>query len=158
RDSSTKDSEIVKRVTFLIDVDSASRPKGISATEEEKRKTLAKALQVKAYFESLGWPKPLFADSGNGYHLRFYIDLPNDENSKKLLENCLKALAAIFTDDENKIDTTVFNASRICKIYGTLAAKGDSTPDRPHRICRILEDGDSTTVSTEHLRALASKY
>ena len=78
-------------------------------------------------------------------------------NSRNLLENCLRALDAIFNDSENKIDTTVFNASRICEIYGMLAAKGDSTPDRPHRVCRILEDGDSAIVTLDQLRALASE-
>jgi len=27
----------------------------------------------------------------------------------------------------------VFNPARICKLYGTLSRKGDSTPERPHR-------------------------
>ena len=156
--NTTSDREIVRRFTFLIDVDSATRPTGISATEEEKKKTLVKALEVKEYLESRGWPKPLFADSGNGNHLRFRVDLPNDERSKQLLGNCLAALAAEFNDGDNKIDTKVFNASRICKIYGTLAAKGDDVPSRPHRICCILEEGDSANATLEQLQALADDY
>jgi len=157
KDNSTSDKDIVRRFTLLVDVDSATRPTGISATEEEKKITLAKALQVKAYLESLGWPKPLFGDSGNGNHLRSRVDLPNDDASRDLITNCLKALADKFNDDVTKIDITVSNASRVCKIYGTLSAKGDNMPDRPHRICRILEDGDPTTVTLEQLKALADE-
>jgi hypothetical protein len=37
-----------------------------------------------------------------------------------------------------KIDQKVFNASRITKAYGTMACKGDSIPERPHRISRMF--------------------
>ena len=55
------------------------------------------------------------------------------------VESVLKALAYRFDTDQVKVDTTVANAARISKVYGTLAAKGDSTKDRPHRLARILE-------------------
>ena len=32
-----------------------------------------------------------------------------------------------------------FNPARIWKLYGTLAAKGDPTPERPHRLSRLVE-------------------
>jgi len=33
----------------------------------------------------------------------------------------------------------VFNPARIWKLYGTVSRKGDSIPERPHRLARILE-------------------
>ena len=56
---------------------------------------------------------------------------------------CLKALAARFDDAHGQtqpvtVDTGVGNAARISKIYGTWVMKGDATPERPHRIARIL--------------------
>lgn len=33
----------------------------------------------------------------------------------------------------------VFNASRIVKLYGTRACKGQPTPERPHRDSRVIE-------------------
>src|SRR5262249_32077297 len=42
------------------------------------------------------------------------------------------------SDDAVKVDTSVSNAARIWKLYGTMACKGDSTPDRPHRMASIL--------------------
>ena len=37
------------------------------------------------------------------------------------------------------MDVRNFNASRIWKCYGTIARKGDSTADRPHREASILD-------------------
>jgi hypothetical protein len=51
----------------------------------------------------------------------------------------LLALAQRFDTDAVKIDRAVFNASRICKVPGTVARKGDNTKDRPHRRARLLE-------------------
>ena len=41
-----------------------------------------------------------------------------------------------------KIDRTVFNPSRILKAYGSIARKGESTEDRPHRAARLLNIPD----------------
>ena len=38
-----------------------------------------------------------------------------------------------------KLDTTVFNAARIWKVYGTKVCKGDELGGRRHRLARILE-------------------
>jgi hypothetical protein len=46
-------------------------------------------------------------------------------------------LASIFSDDHTIVDVTSFNASRVWKVYGTIAAKGSSTAERPHRVAMI---------------------
>ena len=56
-----------------------------------------------------------------------------------LVQHVLQALDARFSTERVKIDTSVYNAARICKVYGTLARKGDNRPDRPHRRAKILE-------------------
>jgi hypothetical protein len=38
-----------------------------------------------------------------------------------------------------KIDQSVHNPARLCKVPGTWARKGDNTTDRPHRIAQFLE-------------------
>jgi hypothetical protein len=43
-----------------------------------------------------------------------------------------------FTDNLVGVDGTTINAGQIWKLYGTMARKGDSTADRPHRMARIL--------------------
>jgi hypothetical protein len=156
--STTSDKDVLKRAALVVDIDSDIRAKGISATNEEKESALILANKVKEFLVLSGWPNPLLADSGNGYHLRWNIDLPNDQDSRYLVEGVLKSLAQKFNDGINKIDTVLYNASRICKLYGTLSAKGADMPDRPHRINYILEDGDSTIVPKEKLLEIAGDY
>jgi hypothetical protein len=154
----TSDKDILKRSGLVIDVDSATRASGISATDEEKVTSQELALKVKQFLISEGWPEPIFADSGNGYHLRWNIDLPNDADSRNLIDSFLKTLAEKFNDGVNKIDTTLSNASRICKIYGTLSAKGVSIPSRPHRLNFIIDDGSGVIVSKEQLEKITGDY
>ena len=68
------------------------------------------------------------------------IGLTNTEENIKLVEKVLKALAYLFDTDDVKVDTSNFNPSRICKLYGTRAQKGADTAERPHRMSRIIGD------------------
>ena len=67
----------------------------------------------------------ILADSGNGAHILVRIDLPNDDPSKELIERCIAAIFFRFNDNLESVDQTVTNASRIWKLYGTLACKGE---------------------------------
>jgi hypothetical protein len=135
----TNDSpdNVVHRNWLLIDCDPV-RPANISSTDEEKKAAKQLASEVRNHLRSLGWPEPVACDSGNGYHLLCRVGLPNDAESHSLLESVLKALAARFDTSAIKIDQKVFNASRITKAYGTQACKGDSIPERPHRVSRMF--------------------
>lgn len=146
--AATSDQHITRLRWLLIDID-PERPAGISATEEEHEAALLQAGRIKEALHELGWPDPLEADSGNGAHLLYAIDLPVEEGTKEtgLLHRVLKGLAARFDKQSAQeedpaprvlIDQTVFNPSRICKLYGTRACKGDHTPERPHRMARLL--------------------
>jgi P4 family phage/plasmid primase-like protien len=155
--NTTADKNITRRRRFLVDADPV-RPAGISSTDEEKAAAHEVALAVREYLSSCGWPAPILADSGNGYHLLYRVDLPNDDDSKRLIENCLKALAARFDTPAVSVDRGVYNAARISKVYGTLAAKGSDTPDRPHRRSRLVDVPDTLVpVSRELLETLAAE-
>ena len=93
-------------------------------------------VEVDSFLNEQGWPAPIIGDSGNGSHLDFLIDLPADDGG--LVHRVLKVLASMFDDEAVSIDTKVGNASRICKLYGTLAAKGAHTIDRPHRVSKLI--------------------
>jgi hypothetical protein len=134
--STTGDQHITSRCWFYIDLD-PGRASGVSATEEEKALAYVRARDVYIFLRERGWPTSIIADSGNGYHLLYPIDLPAKDEG--LIERVLAALAARFDDDNVKIDQAVGNPARICKLYGTLAAKGDDTPERPHRLSKILK-------------------
>jgi hypothetical protein len=153
----SSDADILKRITLPIDFDPV-RPSGISSNEAEKQAALERAWACQTWLTAQGWPDPVFADSGNGAHLLYAIDLPNNDASTALVKGCLATLSTLFSDAEVKVDTSTGNASRIFKLYGTLARKGDPTDERPHRRAAIISAPSTRqTVSQEHLDALVAK-
>ncbi|TWU27568.1 YfjI family protein [Bythopirellula polymerisocia] len=150
---STSDNDIKRRRWLLIDCD-AVRPAGISASDEEHEAALARARRIYGYLSKRGWPEPIVADSGNGGHLLYLIDLPRGDEG--LVQRVLAALAELFDDDIVKVDVKVANPARIWKLYGTLACKGDNIPFRPHRMSKILSaPGTLVEVSLRQLESAA---
>jgi len=153
-DLTTADSDIIARRWLLIDLD-AVRPSGISATGAEHAVALARARAMRAWLTEQGWPEPIYADSGNGGHLLYRVDLPATDGG--VVQNVLRALAFRFDDALVVVDQTCYNPARISKIYGSLACKGDSTPERPHRLARILAaPAELTPVPHALLAAVAA--
>ena len=152
---STQDTHIVARLWLLIDAD-AQRPSGISATAAEHEAAVERVREIYRYLKGQGWPDPIAADSGNGAHLMYRIELPTDDGG--LVQQCLHVLARRFDDDTVKVDQTVFNPARIWKLYGTLTCKGDNTAERPHRMARILNAPSTLgTVPLPKLEALVAE-
>ena len=92
-DDTTSDSDIIAYRWFLVDVD-PKRKSGISSTNEELEAAKLTASRIKEYLNILGFKKPIEALSGNGCHLLYAIDLPNNDENEKLLKQCLYALDA----------------------------------------------------------------
>lgn len=145
--NTTEDAAILKRHWLPIDVDPV-RFAGISSSNEEKEEAKLVMNDMRYWLTTHGWPSPVRATSGNGYHLLYRIDLPNDEPSTELVKSVLAALGLKFDNDEAHVDGTLYNASRILKAYGSVATKGDSTPTRPHRFAGLV-------VPTEPIRAVS---
>jgi hypothetical protein len=148
------DQHISRRRWLYVDVDPV-RIAGIGATDAEKASAFAVADVLRRHLAELGYPDPIFADSGNGCHLFYAVDLPVDDGG--LVKRCLETLAEQFDTADAKVDISVYNAARIAKIPGTIARKGDATPDRPHRRGRIIEAPEIQLVSMELLEALGGK-
>ena len=144
RDAASKDSDILLRRWLLIDCDPV-RPSGISATNEEHALAFDKAIEIREGLKSMGWPEPIVCDSGNGAQLMYRVDLPCDDEG--LVQSCLKELAKA-NSEQLQIDQTVHNPARIWRIPGTMNCKGDSLPERPHRLATILE-------APEHLESIS---
>ena len=136
--STTNDTDIERRRWLSIDFDPV-RPAGISSTDEEHELAMDRARKVRDYLSSQGWPPGVLSDSGNGAHLVYRIDLPNDGEAGKTVEDSLKSLDLLFSDGQVSVDVTTFNAARIWKVYGTLARKGGNLEERPHRIAHIVD-------------------
>ncbi len=144
----TTDAEITRRVVLLLDFD-AIRPAGIPATDSEHTMAIDRARAARDRLHGVGFPPPVLADSGNGAHLVYRVDLPRDD--KGLLKRCLEGAAFLFDDIAVQVDRTVYNAARIWKMYGTLARKGDGAPGQPHRYALILDAPEQLDVVPEKL-------
>jgi hypothetical protein len=141
----TSDADILRRRWLLIDFDPA-RPSGISSTNSEHGRAVSAACGAWDDLRGAGFPDPVVADSGNGAHLLYRVDLPNDSHAADLVKSILAGVASRCAADDITVDQAVFNAGRITKIYGTMVCKGDNLPDRPHRRSRLLEIPDELPV------------
>lgn len=140
RGAGAGDADIAMRRWLLCDIDAQRDASGISSTDSEKKAAEQLASQVYRYLaEHLGADCLLVCDSGNGYHLVIRLDdIPADDASRRVCEQLLAKLAEQFDNERAKVDRTTFNASRICALWGTVKRKGDSIPDRPHRLTKLL--------------------
>ncbi len=133
--SETTDANVLRRKWLLLDVD-PKRPSGISATDAEREAARQTAAQIREAVTEHGFPPPVVASSGNGWHLMWRVDLEADS---PLPERFLKAVAAQYDSPSVTIDLTVFNPARIWRLYGALNCKGEDMPLRPHRVARLEE-------------------
>jgi len=161
--TTSSDRDIIRRNWLLIDLDT-DRPSNVSSTDAELQVAIDRAKVIIAWLEDeLAFSPGIRAHSGNGIHLMYRVDLPNDDASEKLVHECIAAIGAKHGGNGILIDQTVFNAARIWKLYGTIARKGESTADRPHRrSCLWKTKGDFPTfgaigvVPVETLKQLAA--
>lgn len=126
-EDTTSDNEILTFTCLAIDID-PKRPSGISSSDKELSLAAKKAGPIAELFTGLEIPfgKGM---SGNGYHLVTPINpLGCSEENIEAYKQLGDILAAYFGTD-----TTIYNPSRIWKLYGTIARKGDNTENRPHR-------------------------
>lgn len=133
----TSDSNVIAYRWLPIDVDPV-RPSGISSSDSELQEALTLRDTVSEWIiENLHFPKPIKGMSGNGGHALFRLsDLPVNKTNEAFIKNTLEGLAQRFNTHRVTIDTKVFNPSRIWKVYGTTASKGDELPRNHYREAR----------------------
>lgn len=153
RNPTTADTDIVRRRWLLIDCD-PRRASGVSSSNAEHESALAKAREIRDGLSSLGWADPIMTDSGNGAQLMYRIDLPADDG--ELVRRVIGEIAKA-SSEQVAIDTSVHNPARIWRLPGTMNCKGDSIPERPHRMARILDEPqDIVPVSREQMQDIVS--
>jgi len=139
--AATADTDIVRRVWLPIDIDPV-RASGISSTPDEIEAARQCAVEAEKYVVKKFGVKPdLRGFSGNGFHILYRIDFPNDDAAKIEVKRFIDKVADHFPDERVKIDRGVFNAARIWKLYGTTARKGDDVPQlgRVHRRALLID-------------------
>lgn len=135
--STTNDNDIESRSWILLDFD-PERPSDTNATDEEIKWAEGKMTRVYRFLRDEGFNEPIVAFSGNGYHLYYSVMRSNDAENTATVKAFLNALDMLFSDEHVKIDTSVFNASRIAKVIGTMSSKGANTATRPQRMSRFI--------------------
>lgn len=156
--STTNDNDIAKRNWVLLDFD-PERPSDTNASEDEKAVAMERMKQVGTFLKKEGFNYPIIADSANGYHLYYKVDIPNDEATTATIRDFLRALDALFSDEKVKVDISVFNASRIVKVIGTSSNKGTGTKSRPQRVSQFCYIPDELRITgIEYFRKVAGMY
>ena len=161
----TRDSHILSIRWLFIDVDPvrAGLVSGIAATEDEREAAVAVAESAREQLMAHGFGEPAVIDSGNGRYLLFPVDLSNDAESIDLIREVLRAVALECDTDAAKIDTNVYNPSRILRLPGTKNRKGDEIPGREHRVASIvalpdyLLNGWAEPTPREQLEVVAAR-
>ena len=157
-DATTSDNDVIGYDWFLIDLD-PKRPTKTSSTDEQIEMARILCGKIMHFLENVGFEKPVIGFSGNGYHLLYKIHMGNTADIKKLLDMSLKTLNMLFADDYIDVDMKNFNASRVCKLYGTRAQKGTDSQLAPHRMSKIMQVPDAIKDTTKkYFEKLVSYY
>ena len=141
-------SEDIQQIDFvLVDVDPVREPKS-AATESERLKARSVLDDLVEFLvRECGWPDPLLTDSGNGFHALFKTQLNTDDSVA--IHAFLHALSQRFNTDGAKVDTSVSDPTRVCRLPGTINRKGEPSGERPHRGASIIEHGSCGLLSRE---------
>lgn len=133
------DADIEYRDLLLIDIDRAVKVVEPADDAEIEAARLV-ANDVIGYLAKHDFSDPIRVMSGNGHHLYYLLKgVPNTREAEATVETILHNLARKFDNSQVKVDTVVFNASRITKVPGTIMRKGVESDGRHYRMAVIYE-------------------
>lgn len=156
--NTTSDNDIEGREYILLDFD-PKRPAGVGSTDEQLELAHRVAVKTYRFILNQGLSEPIVCKSGNGYHILIPIQLAATQENTKLVERFIKAIAMLFQTDAVEIDMKVYNASRICKLYGTYAKKGRNTKEHPWRLSEIVRVPDEVKPNNKsYIEKIANLY
>ena len=103
--ATTTDGQVTGRRWLLLDFD-PTRPTDTSATDAQLEGAKAAARACWQALQAECWPDPLAAESGNGFHLLYALDLPNESYCSGEYECMLQKLqeVEILPPDRRPID------------------------------------------------------
>lgn len=158
KEPTTGDLDIDGRTHVLIDLD-PKRPSGVSSSNEELEYAHRKAVAVYNFLIAQGFNTPIVCRSGNGYHIVIPCKIANTQETTNVIQKFIQTISMLFTDDKVDVDEKVYNASRICKLYGVTARKGENTEERPWRqseIIKVPEEIKATDIA--YFRKVAAMF
>lgn len=160
----TDDKDISARRWLLIDIDphryvDGEEVKRINSSDEELGEARKTARKVYDYLKGMGFPEPVTAMSGNGIHIYYKVNEPNDKDTTTLVKRFLSSLAQKFSNHGAEVDEGVFTSARLSKLYGTVPHKGANTEERPCRSATIeYVPKEITAVGRELIQRVADEY
>ena len=139
----TSDSDVVARNWLWIDIDpiryegdvwvDSKRP----SSKEELSIAEDTAKSVARFMQNRGMPEPVLACSGNGWHLLWKC-VDGYSVSDLSYRRMLVEVASRFNSPRIDIDLTIDSPGQLCKLYGSLARKGESSESRAFRFSKIV--------------------
>jgi hypothetical protein len=152
-------SDIARRAWLLVDLD-PPRPIKTSSSDTEKQATREQADRVREWLCSRGLARArcLWPIRGNGWH--HALPVRTCRTTRPLTRTwCASVSWRRLQQLFPMVDAGNFNASRVCKLYGSWARKGEHTEERPHRRSAIVEAPTATNTrvcGTD--KAVAAEY
>jgi hypothetical protein len=131
RSQPARDSDVLRRNWLLIDIDPV-RPANTVAIPEQRLAAWRVSDRVYETLQAARFPSPVSAESGNGFHLCYRIDMANDNASRDRIRKLLHGLHKRCSDEFARVDTSTFNAARIWRLYGIANGKGKHEPATSH--------------------------
>lgn len=145
--------DIARRSTLLLDFDAACAS-DVMSTDSEHHTAIAQAGRCSNWLQSLGWARPKQIDSGRGCQLHVAVDLPADSGTDALVKHLLRSLESRYA----LIDTGMHDRPRLARFPGFWNRKAKSpTPERPHRMAKLMDSGDSGIVTREQIVSVISR-
>src|ERR1039458_1534735 len=115
----SRDADVDRRTWLLLDSD-VVKPTGTAATDLQRETAYKHSAELEAALTAEGWPSPIVCCSGNGAHRLYRLnDFPNDLQTTFLISNLLHIVARKFNSNVVKLDTSVSNAGRLTRLYGS---------------------------------------
>jgi hypothetical protein len=119
------DRRPLRRKFMLVDVD-ADGPDQTDAA-------LDLGTEIRTQLQAEGWPEPISVATGGGVQMLYQIDEPLRDHG--FVERMLDSLARRFRRPGAKVDRSVHDAARICRLPGTLNKKPCYPTPRP---CKLI--------------------
>lgn len=145
----TEKKDVISVKTIVLDID-AIRARGFEkqpAKDSELKECEKDVDEIIASMIDAGCEPPTKIYSGNGYQI--WIAIPKVEISDSNRDPFQSKLQGFQDLIKKKYENyggidKIGDLPRIIKIWGTWNIKGDNTKGRPHRLCKILLNGERT--------------
>ena len=129
----TNDKQIITYKWLLLDLD-PTRPAQTSSSNQELQLSTDLLFRIERELLCPLGVSIHRGPSGNGVHGFIPIETQLSVNETyDLVKEILEMMAEKYNNDQVSVDTSVGNPSRITKVAGTKAIKGDNTEEAPHR-------------------------